>query len=182
MRLQRGVVVLALAIVFVGGFLLLNANPPAPQLEGRALTSGLKPAQSALESASAQQEVAAGPASGPVIAFLGSDCSSYKLPEGAVIHQVGSEPDENRIWVDYSTRDTRGKLVLPLDSQAATCTDRQVRAIVSAVQETNSKVKESMCNFINDLLAGRVQLPPDKRSHFDLEFAHEWYRKNCPGG
>jgi len=38
-----------------------------------------------------------------------------------------------------------------------------------------------MCKFVGDVLAGRVQLPPEKAKYFDRKFAQEWYQKTCLG-
>ena len=38
-----------------------------------------------------------------------------------------------------------------------------------------------MCKFVGDVLAGRVQLPPEKAKYFDRKFAEEWVSEDVSG-
>jgi len=115
-------------------------------------------------------------------AFPGSDCYAYVLPKGAAVYSVAVSADENTITMTYKTPNgNRGQLVVPLDAIAATCVDTQIRGAVAVAQEDQQKIKESMCRFAADVLAGRVQIPPDKRPHFDRAYMEKWYRTSCLG-
>jgi hypothetical protein len=119
--------------------------------------------------------------SGSVTAFQGSDCFSYQLPKGAVAYMSAVAAERNTITIVYRMPDGSSghKITVPFDAIDATCTDLQIREIVSSAHEGNRKIKESMCRFIADVLSGRVRLPPGKGDHYDLAYAREWYRKSC---
>jgi len=121
-------------------------------------------------------------ASGSTPAFQTSDCSSYKLPTGATLVQAAASQPDNTIQIFYAVPGgIGGKLVVPFDVLAATCTDPLVRATVISAQEADKRIKVGMCQFVGDVLAGRTQLPPDRERYFDRKFAEEWYREACLG-
>lgn len=114
--------------------------------------------------------------------FEGSDCASYRLPDGAVIIQAGPDPHRKTIAMEYTLpRGGTGQLTVPYDVQPATCVDEQIQGVVSIVHETDQKTRASTCTFIGDVLAGRKRLPPDRVKHFDFAFAREYHRASCQG-
>lgn len=117
------------------------------------------------------------------IAFPGSDCYPYVLPKGAAVYDVAVSAERKTITMTYSMPGgNTGQLVVPLDAVAATCVDAQIQGIVSVAQEEQQQIKESMCRFAADVLAGRVQIPPEKRPHFDQAYMEKWYRTSCLAG
>jgi len=118
-------------------------------------------------------------------AIEGRICGQYDVPQDAEVHQVGVTIDANKnpiIVISYRTTDGgRSDLTIPFDTIAATCSDSWIRGIVAGAQEGHREVIQSSCKFVGDLLAGRVQLPPDVREKYDRAYAEEWYRKTCLG-
>src|SRR2546428_1450106 len=120
--------------------------------------------------------------SGSTPALQTSDCSTYRLPEGARLVQAAASRDENAVRISYAMPNgNRGELIVPLSVLAATCVNPRVRATVVSVQETDTEVNAAMCKLVGDVLAGRTQLPPDRERYFDRKFAEEWYQKACLG-
>jgi hypothetical protein len=118
---------------------------------------------------------------GSAAALPGSICGDYHLPKGAQVHQLGIALDANGnkiIIIEYEGSPS-GVLRIPFDTIAVTCADPLMRGIVERAQEQDSALLKSSCKFVGDLLAGRVQLPPDKADHYDRNYAEQWYRKTC---
>lgn len=115
----------------------------------------------------------------PAAARQGSNCAPYKLPPGAEIRELGSSEDENRITIVYRAPSGEDTLIVPYDAIAATCVDPLIHGVVAHVHEQAREMHESRCKFVGDLLAGRTQLPPGKGDNYNLEYAEEWYRKEC---
>ena len=121
---------------------------------------------------------------GSATALQGTVCGDYSLPKGAQVHQLGTALDANGskiIWIEYQAPGAGGKLTIPFDTIAVTCADPRVRAAVLNYQGFARDIIQASCKFVGDLLAGRVQLPPDKAKYYDYKFAEEWYRKTCLG-
>src|SRR5207247_10528067 len=118
-------------------------------------------------------------------ALQGTICGQYSLPQGAEVSELGVTRDANKkliIAILYKTPDGgSGQLTIPFDTIAATCSDPKIRGIVAAAQEEDTKATQSSCKFVEDLMAGRVQLPPDVRDTYDRAYAEQWYRKMCRG-
>jgi hypothetical protein len=125
------------------------------------------------------------------VAAEGTICGDYTLPPGAQVHQLGStvDADGNRlIIIEYGPGDgpgtgpsPSGLLKIPFDTIAVTCAHPTIRAAVLHYQQFARDIIQASCKFVGDLLAGRVQLPPEKAAHYDRKFAEEWYRKTCLG-
>ena len=121
---------------------------------------------------------------GSAAALQGTICGDYSLPKDAQLSQLGTALDAsgNRIiTIEYYVAGAASVLRIPFDTIGVTCTDLRVRAAVLNMQEFAVEVRQASCKFVGDLLAGRVQLPPDKAAHYDRKFAEEWYRKTCLG-
>jgi len=103
------------------------------------------------------------------------------LPKGAVAEMSAIAAEKNTITIFYRMPDGSSghKLTVPFDTVDATCTDPRIRELVASAHEGDRETKESMCKFAADVLSGRIQLPPGKGDHYDLEYAREWYRKSC---
>ncbi len=120
----------------------------------------------------------------PTAALQRPICGDYGLPKDAQLSQIGTALDANGnkiILIEYYVAGATGELKVPFDTIAVTCADVRVRAAVLRMQEFAVEVIQASCKFVGDLLAGRVQLPPDKGAHYDRKFAEEWYRKRCLG-
>jgi len=85
------------------------------------------------------------------------------------------------IIIEYQAPGAGGVLKIPFDTIAVTSADPRVRAAVLNYQGFARDIIQASCKFVGDLLAGRVQLPPDKAKYYDYKFAEEWYRKTCLG-
>jgi len=121
---------------------------------------------------------------GSTAALQGTICGDYTLPQGAEVHQMGGTLDANGnkiIIIEYQAPGAGGVLKIPFDTIAVTCADPRVRAAVLNYQGFARDIIQASCKFVGDLLAGRVQLPPDKAKYYDYKFAEEWYRKTCLG-
>ncbi|OLC29585.1 MAG: hypothetical protein AUH31_06500 [Armatimonadetes bacterium 13_1_40CM_64_14] len=116
---------------------------------------------------------------GSAAVLPGAICGDYHLPEGTEVHQVGTALDANgnKIMIIEYEGSSSGVLKIPFDTIAVTCADPAIRAEVANLQKFARDLLLSSCKFVGDLLAGRVQLPPDKA--YDRKYAEEWYRKTC---
>src|SRR2546425_1550843 len=121
---------------------------------------------------------------GSAAALQGTICGDYTLPKDAQLSQLGTALDASGnkiIIIEYYVAGASSVIKIPFDTIGVTCTDLRVRAAVLNMQEFAVEVRQASCKFVGDLLAGRVQLPPDKAAHYDRKFAEEWYRKTCLG-
>jgi hypothetical protein len=120
---------------------------------------------------------------GSAAALQGTVCGDYHLPNGAQLHQLGITLDAkgNKIIIIEYEGSPDGVLKIPFDTIAVTCADPLIRGVVERAQEQDRALLQSSCKFVGDLLAGRVQLPPDKADSYDRKYAAEWYRRVCLG-
>ena len=114
----------------------------------------------------------------------GTICGEYNLPDGAQAHQVGIGKDANGnaiIILDYQSTSGPGILTMPFDTIAVTCNHPLIRGVVAGAQEGDRQATQWSCKFVEDLMAGRVQLSPSMRDSYDRAYAEQWYRKTCLG-